>query len=169
MPTNIEIKARVRNSVKIRSLAEALADSSKQVIEQEDVFFQVPHGRLKLRIFAGNSGELIGYERDDRQGPRECRYFISRTSEPGSLKTVLQAALGVRGVVRKQRTLYLTGQTRIHLDDVEGLGLFAELEVVMREDQSREEGIQIAKDLMTQLEIADSDLVTEAYIDLLAG
>ena len=55
-----------------------------------------------------------------------------KPSDPESLKSTLSLALGVRGVVRKTRYLYLVGQTRIHLDDVEGLGHFMELEVVMQ-------------------------------------
>ena len=163
MPTNVEIKARVR----IKVLAEALANTSSQLIEQEDVFFVVPRGRLKLRIFSSFSAELIYYEREDQRGPKESRYSISRTSEPDSLKAVLQMSLGIRGVVRKQRTLYLVGQTRIHLDEVEGLGSFVELEVVMRANQSHADGVRIARRLMGQLEIQDSDLIEQAYIDLL--
>jgi predicted adenylyl cyclase CyaB len=167
MPTNVEIKARARNSARIKALAEALASTSSQRIEQEDIFFVVPRGRLKLRILSSISAELIYYEREDRPGPKESRYSIFRTSEPDSLKAVLQKSLGIRGIVRKQRTLYLAGQTRIHLDDVEGLGSFVELEVVMRANQSPADGVQIARGLMAQLEIPDSDLIEQAYIDLL--
>lgn len=79
----------------------------------------------------------------------------------------MQLSLGVRGVVRKKRALYMVGQTRIHLDEVEGLGAFVELEVVMQPDQSQTEGIQIARELMAKLEIQDTELVDHAYIDLL--
>jgi len=167
MPTNVEIKARVRNPARLKSLAEALALTPSQIILQEDIFFEVPRGRLKLRIFAPNSAELIYYEREDGPGPKESRYSLSQTSEPEALKTVLQKSLGVRGIVRKQRTLYLVGQTRIHLDEVEGLGSFVELEVVLQAHQSHADGVQIARGLMVKLEIQDSDLVEQAYIDLL--
>ena len=167
MPTNVEIKARVRNPARLKSLAEALALTPSQIILQEDTFFQVPRGRLKLRIFAPNSAELIYYEREDGPGPKESRYSLSRTSEPDALKTVLQESLGVQGIVRKQRTLYLVGQTRIHLDEVDGLGSFVELEVVLQAHQSHADGDQIARGLMVKLEIQDSDLVERAYIDLL--
>jgi predicted adenylyl cyclase CyaB len=169
MLANVEIKARARNSARIKVLAEALADTSSQLIEQEDVFFVVPRGRLKLRIFSSFSAELIYYEREDQPGPKESRYSISRISEPDSLKAVLQMSLGIRGIVRKQRTLYLAWQTRIHLDEVEGLGSFVELEVVMRTNQSHEDAVQIARGLMARLEIQDSDLIEQAYIDLLLG
>jgi predicted adenylyl cyclase CyaB len=167
MPTNVEIKARLRNPARLKSLAEALALTPSQIILQEDIFFEVPRGRLKLRIFAPNSAELIYYEREDGPGPKESRYSLSQTSEPEALKTVLQKSLGVRGIVRKQRTLYLVGQTRIHLDEVEGLGSFVELEVVLQAHQSHADGVQIARGLMVKLEIQDSDLVEQAYIDLL--
>src|SRR5687767_14220176 len=130
MPANVEIKARVQDSAGIRARAEALASTSSQLIEQEDTFFVVPRGRLKLRILSSISAELIYYEREDRAGPKESRYSVFHTSEPDSLKALLQMSLGIRGIVRKQRTLYLVGQTRIHLDEVEGLGSFVELEVV---------------------------------------
>ena len=167
MPTNIEIKARVGNPARIKLLVEALARSPGQLLLQEDTFFEVPQGRLKLRIFSINSAELIYYEREDGPGPKESRYSLSRTSEPESLKAVLQMSLGVRGVVRKTRTLYLVGQTRIHLDEVEGLGSFAELEVVLQPNQSHADGVRIARELMAKLEIQDSELVDQAYIDLL--
>ena len=168
MPVNIEIKSRAWDSARIRLLVESLARTSGEQIEQEDIFFVVPRGRLKLRILSTISAELIYYEREDHAGPKESRYVISRTSEPESLRNVLAESLGVRGVVRKKRTLYQIDQTRIHLDEVEGLGSFAELEVVMKEGQSQTEGIEIAHRLMSQLEIKPSDLIERAYIDLLA-
>ena len=167
MLTNIEIKARVKDFARIKALAEALASSPGQLIQQEDIFFEVPRGRLKLRIFSSFSAELIYYERADRLGPKESRYSISRSSEPDALRGILQMSLGIRGVVKKQRILYLVGQTRIHLDEVEDLGSFVELEVVMQSNQSPAEGTQIARGLMAELEIRDSDLVEEAYVDLL--
>ena len=167
MLTNIEIKARVKDSARIKALAEVLASSPGQLIQQEDIFFGVPRGRLKLRIFSSVSAELIYYERSDRLGPKESRYSIARTTEPDALRAILQMSLGIRGIVKKQRILYLVGQTRIHLDEVEGLGSFVELEVVMQNNQSAAEGTQIARGLMAQLEILDSDLVEAAYMDLL--
>jgi predicted adenylyl cyclase CyaB len=110
---------------------------------------------------------LIYYRRADVAGPKPSEYFISRTADPESLRGLLTAAFGVKGVVRKTRHLYLVGQTRIHLDDVEGLGHFMELEVVLRAGQSAEEGIKIANGLMEKLEIREEYLVKGAYMDLL--
>ncbi len=73
-----------------------------------------------------------------------------------------------RGVVRKERLLYMVGQTRVHLDSVEGLGHFVELEVVLRPGQSDDEGQAIARDLMARLGIREADLLETAYMDMLA-
>jgi predicted adenylyl cyclase CyaB len=89
------------------------------------------------------------------------------TSSPSALKDALAAALGVRGIVRKTRSLYLVGQTRLHVDEVEGLGQFMELEVVLRPEQNDAEGQAIADDLMVKLGVAESDLLEGAYMDLL--
>lgn len=167
MPANIEIKARVRDFPGLRQRVEALSDTLVQVIPQEDTFFNSPHGRLKLRQLGPQHGQLVYYERNDAAGPKRSDYLLAETSNPSALKAALTAALGVRGVVRKTRYLYLVGQTRIHLDEVEGLGQFMELEVVMRPGQNDAEGQAIAHDLMVKLGVAEADLLECAYMDLL--
>jgi predicted adenylyl cyclase CyaB len=167
MPSNIEIKARARDFGDIRSRAEALTDTPVEVIPQEDTFFQVPRGRLKLRVRRADPAQLIYYERPDQDGPKRSDYQIFETPDPESLKLTLGRALGIRGVVRKTRYLYLIGQTRVHLDDVEGLGQFMELEVVMRSGQPDSEGQEIARDLMSKLGVEQRDLLEGAYMDLL--
>ncbi len=153
----------------LESAAERAAGAAPQVLVQTDTFFRVPSGRLKLREIDGASAELIHYRRDDRPGPRSCEYSIVPVADPAAMKSLLSAALGVRAVVRKRRRLYLVGQSRIHLDDVEGLGRFVEIEVVMKPGQTREAATQIVRDLAASLDIRDSDLVACAYVDLLAG
>jgi Adenylate cyclase, class 2 (thermophilic) len=167
MPSNIEIKAHVRDFSQIRRRAEELSDTLVEVIPQDDTFFNTPQGRLKLRVLTQDSGQLIYYARPDQEGPKRSDYHISLTSDPKNLKLVLELAYGIRGVVRKRRYLYLVGQTRVHLDDVEGLGHFMELEVVMREGQSDAEGQSIAEGLMRALGVEASDLLEGAYMDLL--
>ena len=167
MPANIEIKARVRDFPGLKRRAEALADSPLEVIPQEDTFFIVPKGRLKLRLLAPDRAQLVFYERPDRDGPKRSDYFIFNTDDPENLKTALKLALGIRGVVKKTRYLYRVGQTRVHLDDVEGLGQFMELEVVLRDGQSDREGQAIADGLMKKLGIESTDLIEGAYMDLL--
>lgn len=167
MATNVEIKARVNDPAGLRERIERLSDTPAELLVQDDTFFVVPRGRLKLRVLAPDRGQLVYYEREDRAGPKSSYYLVAPTPDPASLHAALAAALGVRGVVRKRRWLYLVGQTRVHLDDVEDLGAFMELEVVLQRGQSAEEGEAIATDLMARLGIATEDLIEGAYLDLL--
>jgi predicted adenylyl cyclase CyaB len=167
MNTNIEIKAKARDFLRQKDLARKIAGSPETLICQDDTFFEVPQGRLKLRIFSPTHGELIYYQRDDIESPKQSNYCISQTSNPYTLKDTLALALPVRGSVRKKRHLFLVGQTRIHFDEVESLGNFIELEVVMKDNQPTDEGLQITNDLMKKLEIQKEDLIKHAYIDLL--
>jgi len=167
MPANIEIKAQARDFADIKSRAEKISDTPVEIIPQEDTFFNVPQGRLKLRVLAPDNAQLIFYTRPDQEGPKRSDYHIAHTSDPENLKRVLELAYGIHGVVKKIRYLYLVGQTRVHLDDVQGLGQFMELEVVMREGQGDAEGQGIAEDLMASLGVERGDLIDGAYMDLL--
>lgn len=167
--SNIEIKARIEDLKALKERVKEIADSGPFVIDQDDTFFHSQKGRLKLRKFSDKEGELIFYDRPDSAGPSQCRYILSPTATPDSLRQSLTESNGIRGIVRKQRKLYLTGQTRIHLDNVEDLGQFMELEVVLLPGQETSEGIKIARELMEKLGITEDQLIEGAYIDLLTG
>jgi len=167
MPANIEIKARVSDPKALLTRARNLTGTEPETILQTDTFFHVETGRLKIREFADGTGELISYHRPDAEGPKTSSYGLVPTSDARALREVLAAALPVRGVVQKTRLLLLTDRTRIHLDEVKGLGSFMELEVVLKDGDDPQEGEQEAADLMKKLGIMPEDLVSGAYIDLL--
>jgi predicted adenylyl cyclase CyaB len=167
MAVNIEIKARVQNFLQIKAKIEQLSDTACQVISQEDTFFNCPDGRLKLRELSAEHGQLVYYHRSDVPGPKPSDYQIYHTADPAGLKDILSRAFGVCGVVSKVRNLYMLGQTRIHLDEVKGLGKFIELEVVLQPSQTVTDGQAIATTLMHQLGIQEADLVGCAYMDML--
>ncbi|MBD3236242.1 MAG: CYTH domain-containing protein [Candidatus Eisenbacteria bacterium] len=169
MPANVEIKAHLRDPDAVRARAAALSDAPVRRIVQTDTFFPTAQGRLKLREEEGRGGELIYYERADAREAKLSRYEVHpiRGTLPGKLRKGLATVLGVRGVVRKRRELYQVGRTRIHIDAVEGLGDFLELEVQVDEDASPAVGRQIAARLMAELGVEEADLVAGAYLDLL--
>ncbi len=167
MPRNIEIKARLDDIDAVRARAAALADQGPIEIRQDDTFFRCAHGRLKLRAFSASDGELIHYRRADTEGPKASYYLRSPTASPDTLRETLAQACGLAGRVRKHRTLFLVGRTRIHLDVVHDLGHFLELEVVLEDHEPAEHGVQEAHDLMARLGIEPSQLIDRAYVDLL--
>lgn len=168
MPTNIEIKLRVDDLDAVERQAASLADSGPETLIQEDVFFDVPHGRLKLRKFASGSAELIAYHRSDSDQVRESKWLASPIEDSSSLQEALAMTLGQRVIVRKHRTLYLIGNTRIHLDRVDELGEFVELEVVLESGEDHDTGRAIADDLIRQMGLENAQRISVAYADLIS-
>jgi predicted adenylyl cyclase CyaB len=164
---NVEIKARISSVEALVPRVAALADQGPVEIEQDDTFFVCERGRIKLRALSATEGQLIFYRRANQAGPKESRFVISPTASPDSLRDALTLAYGSAGRVRKHRTLYLVGRTRVHLDRVESLGHFLELEVVLAEGESPDAGVKEARALMTALGLADDQLIDGAYVDLL--
>ena len=167
MARNIEIKARIKNIAGLTVKVAELADKGPVEIYQDDAFFACPNGRLKLRTFSATDAELIFYRRPDQTGPKESVYSIAPVAAPEKIREVLSQAYGQTGQVRKHRTLFLIGRTRVHLDRVEGLGDFVELEVVLAENEPVENGVTIAQQLLEMLGIPLDNLIEGAYVDLL--
>lgn len=169
MARNVEIKARVDDLAAVEARARAIATEAPVDLVQDDTFFACAQGRLKLRQFGDGGGELIHYSRGDVTGPKVSDYVISKAPAPDVLRECLSRAIGVTGRVRKRRRLYLVDRTRVHLDQVEGLGSFVELEVVLRDGEPVERGEAVAGEIMGALGIASSQCIEGAYVDLLAG
>ena len=132
---NLEIKAICPDPTAAREAAQRLAGPRAAMLHQVDTYFHVytgvSTGRLKLREINHTSAELIYYDRPDDPAARISRYHIAPVTDPAALKSLLTAALGIRAVVRKRRELFLYENVRIHLDTVENLGNFIELEAVL--------------------------------------
>ena len=169
MARNVEIKARVPDLASVRARLVSRGAPAER-LEQTDTFFLVPRGRLKLREFgAGRSAELIVYERPDAQGPKVSSYSRVVCPDADAMRRALSSALDVVGRVEKRREVFLLGRTRVHLDEVVGLGAFVELEVVLADAEATDNGEREARELMSWLGIAPDALVAGAYVDLLAG
>lgn len=167
MKSNIEIKAKITDVQGIEKRVQDVCKTDPSILHQKDIYYKSKSGRLKLRIFSDNEGELIYYERENVEGPKKSDYSIYKTSNPTGLGVVLGSSLQILGVVEKRRAVYTKGQTRIHLDEVNNLGRFMELEVVLNADQDSGDGITIAKELMKLFKIKSKDLIEGSYIDLI--
>jgi predicted adenylyl cyclase CyaB len=167
MARNVEIKARIENVGVYVPILTNMASSGPLETAHDDTFFNCPNGRLKLRAFSIEAGELIFYRRVNQAGPKVSFFVRSPTSSPETLRESLSLAYGQIGRIRKYRTLFLVGRTRVHLDRVEGLGHFLELEVMLVGEESAEEGVREASQLMDQLGIQPEQLIEGAYLDLM--
>lgn len=167
---NVEIKARVADLAGVRARAEPLATARLGVDRQVDTYFRTAAGRLKLRESSLSGGQLVPYLRPDEAGPKRSDYAVVPVAEPARVRELLAAVLGVHRVVRKTREILLVENVRVHLDEVEGLGAFVELEAVFdgSADAEARERVKIAR-LLDALGVRDQDLVAVSYETLLAG
>ena len=170
---NVELKARDPDPARSLERALGLGAEDKGEIRQRDTYFARAHGRLKLREQeTGGSplwDELIEYSRPDsvRAGTSAYRRVPVADAEP--LRESLDAAYGTLVTVAKRRRLLLWDGVRIHLDDVEGLGSYLELEAVADTDSDLSAERDKVERLRTELGIADDDLIAVSYSDLLLG
>lgn len=168
MPANLELKARCPDLSATRCRAEAVATEWLGVDQQVDTYFRAPGGRLKLRESSLSGGQLIPYLRPDQEAARRSDYVVIPIPEPERTRRLLSELLGVHRVVRKRREIALYQNVRIHLDQVDGLGEFVELEAVWDGDAAGEaEQVVKVAFLREQLHIADTDLVPLSYEGLL--
>lgn len=163
---NIEIKAPLGDPAAMARRAEALGATRREELRQRDTFFHVPRGYLKLREIAGQKSELIAYTRDPGSAPRASDYVVAQLSDTQKLCEALERSLGVRGCVEKVRTLYLWKHTRIHLDEVAGLGTFLELETVM-DGIDRATAEAEANGLIRALDLNPGTFLDVPYLELL--
>jgi adenylate cyclase, class 2 len=163
---NIEIKARCSD---LASMARAVAASGallKWTVRQVDTYFNVPKGRLKLRRTDGASQELIFYQRPDQDSPKLSTYYLEAIASEEKIDVILAAALGVKATVYKRRQLWRLDNIRIHLDEVEGLGSFVELEVEVTPGRDAASCRAQAGALLDALAIGPADLLPGSYSDL---
>lgn len=126
---NIEIKCLVSELGRYRNILEELGANKKGVDLQVDTYFNVPSGRLKLR--EGNvENSLIYYNRVETDGLKESDIELERFKEKTNLKNILKKSLGIKIEVSKKREIYFLKNVKIHLDEVEGLGFFVEIEAI---------------------------------------
>jgi homotetrameric cytidine deaminase len=167
---NIELKATDPDPGRSLAICLDLGAEDRGVLVQRDTYFRVPEGRLKLREETPGGAALIQYRRDDRAQARESRYRIAPVEDGGALREALDAALGTLVVVDKRRRLLLWEGVRIHLDAVDGLGSFLELEGVAPADSDLSaEGARVAQ-LSEALVLGEDRILADSYSDrLLAG
>jgi homotetrameric cytidine deaminase len=165
---NVELKARDGDPDATAARCLALGAEDRGVRHQRDTYFAGRHGRLKLREQRAAASELIAYRRPDATEPAQSAYVRAPVGEPAALCEALDAALGTVVVVVKRRRLLMWDNVRIHLDDVDELGTFVELEVLVGPSADElARGHELVAQLRRELAIDDRELVSGGYADLL--
>jgi homotetrameric cytidine deaminase len=164
---NVELKALDPDPARSLAVCRELGAEDRGVLRQRDTYFRARAGRLKLREEEPGGAVLIQYDRPDAAEARESRYRLTRVEDPDDLRESLDDALGTLVVVEKERRLLLWDGVRIHLDTVDGLGSFVELEGVAPPESDLEPEREKVARLQQALGIAD--VLTDSYSDRLLG
>ncbi|MGC4036008.1 MAG: class IV adenylate cyclase [Chitinophagaceae bacterium] len=164
---NIEIKARCADTGFMRRYLLDHGAEFKGTDHQTDTYFNVAKGRLKLR--EGNiENNLIYYERTNQAGPKSSHFDLVPIPEAEKLKAVLSKSLGVKVIVQKKREIYFITNVKFHIDEVPGLGNFAEIEASNKyADISKEQLQQQCDFYLAELKIKEEDLISLSYSDML--
>src|ERR687897_1927826 len=168
---NVELKARDPDPARSLERALALGAEDRGEIRQRDTYFARARGRVKLRELETRGSpswdELIEYSRADSADARTSTYQRVPVADAAPLREALEAAYGTLVTVTKRRRLLLWQGVRIHLDEVEGLGSYLELEAVADPDSDLSGEREKVERLRAELGIEDANLVGASYSDLL--
>jgi len=162
---NVEVKVRLTEYQETLDKVASLTRQKPRQLEQIDTYFKTTYGRLKLREEVGQS-ELIFYIRPDQPDSKRSDYFRVPVDEPDRLKDVLARALSVDVVVEKTRNVFFQGAIRIHIDEVQGLGHFLEIEAPVDDTESEEFAHTAIKTLLSELP-GVSESISFSYSDML--
>lgn len=164
---NIEIKAKSNNQDLIRGILKSKNADFKGVDHQIDTYFKVSDGRLKLRE-GGIENYLIHYQRENKEGPKQSDVTLFESVPKSSLKEILTKALGVLVVVDKKREIYFIDNVKFHVDLVEGLGTFVEIEAIDNDGSiGKDKLLEQCQFFLDLFEISQDDLISVSYSDLL--
>ncbi len=167
---NVEIKAKCNNFSFIREYLITKAAEFKGTDTQIDTYFITPNGRLKLRE-GTIENNLIFYNRENLPSAKNSWFTLAKIIPGSNLKEVLSLALGKLIVVKKEREIYFLENVKFHLDRVEELGTFVEIEAsnMYAPDKTRDELQVQCNYYKNAFSIQDSDLLTHSYSDMLLG
>lgn len=164
---NAEIKAKANNIDLLHQKLIKLGAEFKGIDNQVDTYFNVENGRLKLR--SGNiENSLIFYRRIDKAEVRESEIFLEKLPPENNMKNLLSASNGVLVEVVKARRIYFINNVKFHLDTVEGLGEFVEIEAI---DESGKQDVSLLQQQCSSyvelLGLEREDFLSHSYSDLI--
>jgi predicted adenylyl cyclase CyaB len=164
---NVEVKARLADLDAARAVAARLGATCAWTDVQVDRYYELDGARrLKLRTCGRGPAELIRYDRPEATGVRTSEYEVSPVRDAAA-EACLVPKMPPLVTVRKRRELWQLDNVRIHLDDVDGLGTFLELEAVVDAAHDEVACERSVRCLLDALGLRETDCLRASYSDLL--
>lgn len=162
MAKNLEIKLYVNSFDDILRELKRLGANYQGTLKQRDVYYRVRNYLLKLRL-VNDEHQLIKYKRNETGGDRFSDYQIM-VLKGDNPELYLKDVFDVEAIVEKKRELYLYKNTRIHLDTVDDLGHFIELETIVTDTE--EDAKQRFHFLLESLHLDFEKQLRKSYRDM---
>ncbi len=163
MPLNLELKTRIDSHKKIKIILNDIGAENMGTLNQKDIYYKVPDVLLKLRTENGNES-LIFYNRDEKSVNRWSDYNVLKFADRIG-ENFLNRIFSVEVTVQKKRELYLYDNTRVHLDTVNSLGKFIELETLVV--TSKTDAQRRFERIIDLLELHGVEEIRKSYRDLM--
>ncbi len=132
---NREIKAFCPDFNPVRDILRRHGASFVETTDQVDYYYNLPdlpdedaNRRLKIRVEKG-AAQVVYYVEGQESGARTSRFQVWGLNGEQT-KEMLDAALGVRAVVSKQRELWTKDNVKFNLDNVDAIGQVLEVEIL---------------------------------------
>lgn len=167
MAKNVEFKAKISDYDSMYKRIFSITNETPVLLKQQDIFFNIGKGRLKLRTISEEQHEIIYYNRQNLFNPKISKYFRFKIKHYHLTSKLLKILLGEKEIVKKDRYLFLKDNIRFHLDNVWDLGAFIEIEYVMARKESAYDATIKVNKLLEELEIKPDMLICNSYVDLL--
>lgn len=166
MPFNIEVKIKYAH---LEAVEKTLLTHGARFVGldyQTDKYYKILNGRLKVR--RGNiENQLIFYKRNEAADLKQSEIVLLPIDD--KLEFVLDNSLETAVVVKKARKIFFIQNAKFHLDEVEDLGRFVEIEIIDADNNLSKE--QLTADCERYIELLDlrngGVFVPQSYSDLL--
>ncbi len=168
MHINVEIKAKSSDSEKIRKILKEQHAEFKGIDNQTDTYFNVNNGRLKLRE-SNIENHLIFYKRQNIKEPKQSDVLLFKTNPESELKNILTQSLGILATIVKSREIYFIDNVKFHIDNVQSLGDFVEIEAIGKDNFSKEKLTEQCNFYLNLFKIQKDNLISESYSDMILG
>ena len=166
---NLEFKIQINDIKEYQTKLLTLYPIFLGIELQTDTYFNVANGRLKLRE-SNSKSTLINYYREESANTKIADIMLYKHKPSVTLKKILSEQLGIKVIVNKKRIKYSINNAVFHLDLVEDLGAFLEVEVTEGESSLSIEKMQMEIDKYLHFfDVKNEQLIKASYSDLLIG
>ncbi|CAN5649377.1 hypothetical protein BH10BAC5_BH10BAC5_03440 [soil metagenome] len=163
----IEIKAHCSDPSNIENILTERKADFRGIDNQTDTYFNCKNGRLKLRE-GTIENSLIHYNRADLEGPKRSDVKLIKIREASEMKSILSETNGILKTVIKRRKIFFIRNVKFHIDEIENLGSFVEIEAIDESEQFTEnELLEQCNYYLSLFNIPKSDLLKKSYSDMI--